>query len=1225
MNRVIQGSGGGGCFHEDTLVTTPIGKIRIKDLKVGDVIFSFDENGIIHESIVEKTFIHENDEIYKIRFWGGELLITLNHWVLNQYNAFAEIGTLTQDDCLVDDMGHLRPILSFEYFGSFPVYNLTVSDNHTFIADGIRVHNGGKGTRRLVAGSGGGGGDKGGGGTARSPVEAADSLRSKQYARVIDVICEGEIEGLVDGNKSVYLDNTPLQNTDLTYNFGGVTVNSRNGTQAQTYIPGFSDIEAENVVGVEVKATTPVVRTITNSNVNYARVTISIPRLTQQDTTTGDLNGASVVYTIDLQSNGGGYVTVATETVTGKTTTKYQRSTMIPLTGSSPWDVRVTRVTADSTSSSLINGTWWESYTEIIDTKLSYPNTALVGIQIDSSQFSNIPQRSYDVKLLKVKIPSNYNPITRVYTGVWDGTFSVAWTDNPAWCFYDLVTNTRYGLGNYISESYVDKWTLYTIGQYCDELVSDGFGGTEPRFTCNMYLQSREEAFKVLANMASIFRGMIYWGSVSSTAYGITAVQDKPGDIFTQFTNADVIDGSFNYAGSAAKTRHTVALVSWNDPNDGYKQKVEYVEDFDGIASLGVNETEIVAIGCTSRGQAHRLGRWLLYTERLETETVTFKTALKGTQIAPGVLIHTLDQHRAGVRHGGRIVSSTASAITIDNPITISNGVTYTVNVVLPDGTLVEKTITNAAGTHTTLTLSTSFTTQPLDYAIWVVTASNLSPETWRVVSVKEESKAVYTISAIEHNTSKYAAVEQNLDLQIPPTSYINANTQDPVTNIVVTDTLYTLTPDTTGIKIHIAWTAPSGARDYIVKYRVGNENYVEGVTASTDFDILDAVEGTYTISVVARNSLGILSSAVSTSKIIATKSEPPVDITNFSISVLGNNSYLSWDTASDLDLSYYRIKFSPALTGVTWGSSSDLIPKVSKPTTSAMVPTLIGTYLIKAVDYYGNESVNAALVVTNVASVEGLNAVATLTENPTFSGVKTSCEVVGTALQLSSVDTIADWVTLDSVVSMYYGVNGISTSGSYTFNNSLDLGASYTSRLTSNVRSVGSNIANTLNSWVTLDSVVSLSGTDPSQWGVNLYVRTTPDNPAGTPTWSSWMPFVIGDYTARAFEFKIDLLSYATNVTPSIDILEVTIDMPDRVSGAEDVVCPATGLTITYSPAFKAIPSTAISAQGLQTGDYYVISSKTAAGFNIQFFDSTNTGIQRTFDWISKGYGYAV
>jgi len=589
------------------------------------------------------------------------------------------------------------------------------------------------------------------------------------------------------------------------------------------------------------------------------------------------------------------------------------------------------------------------------------------------------------------------------------------------------------------------------------------------------------------------------------------------------------------------------------------------------------------------------------------------------------VLIHTLDQHRAGVRHGGRIVSSTATSITIDNPITISSGITYTVNVVLPDGSLVEKTITNAAGTHTTLTLSSSFTTQPLDYAIWVVTASNLSPETWRVVSVKEESKAVYTISAIEHNTSKYAAVEQNLDLQIPPTSYISASTQSPVTNIVVTDTLYTLTPDTTGIRIHIGWTAPIGAKDYIVKYRKDNDNYIESETTSTDFDILDAAEGTYTISVIARNALGILSSSVSTTKIIATKSQPPVDITNFAISVLGNNSYLSWDTASDLDLSHYRIKFSPALTGVTWGTASDLIPKVSKPTTTAMVPTLIGTYLIKAVDYYGNESVNAASIVTNVASIEGLNAVATLTENPTFSGVKTSCEVVGTNLQLSSADTIADWTTLDAVVSMYYGVNGLATSGTYMFNNTLDLGAVYTSRLTSNVKSYGINIVNTLNSWTTLDSVTSLDGTDPSQWGVNLYVRTTNDDPAGAPTWSSWMPFVIGDYTARAFEFKAQLLSYTTNVTPSIEILEVTIDMPDRVAGAEDVVCPPTGLSIMYSPAFKAIPSTAISAQGLQTGDYYVISSKTASGFNIQFFNSANTGIQRTFDWISKGYGYAV
>lgn len=327
----------------------------------------------------------------------------------------------------------------------------------------------------LIIGAGGGG--KGGGGSARVAQEAPDSLRSKAYARVVDLVCEGEIEGLAAGLQSVYLDDTPIQNPDGSYNFTGITLETRPGTQQQSYIPGFSSVENEVAVGVECKANQPVVRTINDPDVDAVRIKVSIPTLTLQDTTNGDLNGTSVSYAIDVQARGAGYVQILADTVSGKTTSRYQRSYYIPLTGTGPWDVRLRRITADSTQTSLQNKTFLESYTEVIESKLRYPNSALMALRVDASQFTSIPRRSYDLKLLRVRIPSNYFPETRSYAGVWDGTFKVAWTDNPAWCFYDLVTNTRYGLGSFIPESQVDKWALYRVARYCDELVPNGLGG----------------------------------------------------------------------------------------------------------------------------------------------------------------------------------------------------------------------------------------------------------------------------------------------------------------------------------------------------------------------------------------------------------------------------------------------------------------------------------------------------------------------------------------------------------------------------------------------------------------------------------------------------------------------------------------------------------------------------------------------------------------------------
>lgn len=711
-----------------------------------------------------------------------------------------------------------------------------------------------------------GGGGKGGGGSARVAVEDPDSLRSKQFARVLDLISEGEIEGLVDGLKSVYLNDTPLQNTDESFNFQDVSISYRLGTQTQDYLPGFASAESEQTVAVEVTYDTPIVRTINNTNTDSVRVTIAIPQLTDQNTSNGDLRGSTVDIAIDLQSNGGGYVQKISDTISGKTTTQYQRSYVVNLTGSAPWDIRVRRITADSTTAAIQNKTFWASYTEIIDQKLRYPNSALVGISIDAAQFDNIPTRGYEVKLLKVLIPSNYFPETRTYTrnkltgedtGVpqtWDGTFYQAWTDNPAWCWYDMVTNDRYGLGEFIDSALVDKWAMYTIGKYCDEMVPDGFGGTEPRFTCNLYLQTQEEAYNVINAMASIFRGMSFWAGG-----GMTATHDAPSDPIAIFSAANVIDGQFNYSGSARKSRHTVALVTWNDPTKGYRQEIEYVEDLAGIARYGVVQKELVAVGCTSRGQAHRIGKWLLYTERMETEIITFKCGLDGAHLYPGAVIKTQDFARSGKRHGGRIITATTTIVNIDAPILIESGKTYTLSVVLPDGSIENSTLSNSAGSTSALTLVTPLSAAPQDLSVWVVSVSDLVTETWRVIGFTESGKSEIEVTAVEHYEDKYALIEFGVAFE-PAQSIAISTVSYPPSGLSAS----TYVGVNGGLDIVLSWSTAEGSLSSTVLWRKDNDNFQAATVYGQTYTIHNASIGEYTFLVSSVNALGASSANTS-------------------------------------------------------------------------------------------------------------------------------------------------------------------------------------------------------------------------------------------------------------------------------------------------------------------------------------------------------------------------
>lgn len=972
----------------------------------------------------------------------------------------------------------------------------------------------------MIRGAGGKGGG-GGGGAARAPVEAPDSIRSKQFARVVDLISEGEIGGLADSAKSVYLDNTPLQNPDGSYNFGGVSINGVQGTQSQSYLPGFPSVESEFPVGTKVEQDVSVTRTITNANVDKVRVTLGIPQLTEQNPTTGDISGSQVHIEIDVQANGGGFVITVGDIISGKTTSRYQRAYEIPLTGSAPFDIRVRRMTPDSISVSVVDDVYWDSYTEIIDSKLAYPNSALVALEIDAAQFNSIPTRGYDCFGIKCQIPVNYDPMSRTYAGTWDGTFYTAWTDNPAWCFYDLLTNERYGLGEYVDAAQVDKWALFTIGQYCDEVVPDGFGGFEPRFTCNLYLQTRNEAHRVLANMASIFRGMIYWG-----AGAIVPTADTPTDPVAMFNKANVVGGKFRYQGTARNTRHTVALVGWNDPADGYRQKIEYVEDREGIERYGVIETDIAAFGCTSRGQAHRMGKWILFTERGETETVTFNAGLDGVLVAPGDIILTQDAARAGKRFGGRTVSATVSAVTIDSAVTLEGGKTYSLAVVTPAGEVISSPVTNGPGPTTVLFVSPDLSAAPQADAIWVLIASDLSPEFWRVISVAESDKTQVEVTALKYDSTKYVAVEQGIFLEPPPTSAVMLRPPG-VTNLKATESLHQLGPGVVGNRVTLSWTGSTGR--YRVNYRSDLTNWVNlPETTSQTIELDGLTPDIYTFSVFQISAIGIHSPTNSLRQDIYGKLSPPANVTGFTVIKSNGVAMARWDEHADLDVrigGFIDVRHQAVMTGAVWNNGV-LMNSFDGGAVSGVLPLVTGTYLAKAVDSSGKYSEDAAGFLMTEGMVTGWTTLHTLTEAPTFAGTKVNCTVVSGELRLSSGFLFdAAPGTFDAESGLFDAFGGQEISGTYTFGN-FDFGSVKTLRVEADIQFDSFDNADTFDERQGLfdDGDGLFDGQDLAindAW-IELYARQTDTDPAGSPVWGEWYPLHVNDVTARGVQFQL-------------------------------------------------------------------------------------------------------
>ena len=761
-----------------------------------------------------------------------------------------------------------------------------------------------KGGWRIVQGA-----KKGGGGSSGGK-EDRDSLHSTSYARIVDLLSEGEIVGPVDGLKSVYFDETPVLSSDGTANFSGYDIQFRSGTQDQDPVSGFPASESTTSVGVEIKASTPWNHTFTNTELDAVRITLAVGGLQKVNQKNGNITGYRVDYTIELSSNGGPYSTVVSSAFDGKTTSTYARSHRIDLpSGGAPWAVRVSRSTADSSTNYISDTTLVQAYTEIIDAKLRYPMSALAAIKIDASQFSSIPTRAYHLKGRIIRVPSNYDADRRTYTGTWDGTFKTAYSNNPAWVFYDILTNDRYGLGDVLDAGYIDKWSLYEIGQYCDESVPTGVGSTtEPRFTCNCYLQSAADATAVLSDLATVFRGIVYWGNGSAIP-----VADMPRDPSYTYTAANVIDGKFQYQGSARSTRYTVCYVSYNDPDDMYNTKVEAVEDADGIARYGIVATSITAFACSSRSQAHRLGLWALLTSQRETRSVTFSVGLDGAIATPGQIIRIADPAIAGKRIGGRLhaVNSTTQVVVDKNDVIV---VGDTLICTLPSGKTESRTVSAVDGT--TITVGTAFSAAPGPESIWAVVNSDLQTQTFRVVSVTEGDGSTFDIAAIQNEQSKYAAVDYGSALSdtiitsIPESSVPAPSDLKITSNEVVEQGISSTT-------VTLSWTKPEvtgGVGYYILEWKRDNSDWMTAPqVASCSYDITSAYSGTYQFRIRATNAVGVkspwrASAAVTIDGLLAAPASP-VSLTAAG-EVFGIG--LKWGFPSGLNiLSYTEIWYS--------------------------------------------------------------------------------------------------------------------------------------------------------------------------------------------------------------------------------------------------------------------------------------------------------------------------
>ena len=828
-DQLIRGSGGGGCFPAGTVVHTPTGLVPIEDIKPNQSILAFDSDCRVVETTVAKTFKHENNKLINVHYWGDYVTTTLNHWFyIDDTKAFQYAGKLLKDNPLRDINGAIRPVERLELCNrTETVYNLTVETYHTFIVGehGIFVHNGG-------------------GGKSSSPSEAEVTALSRATVKISELVSEGPIEGFKPGKdprESIFLDDTPVRNSDGSMNFTNYAYVFRPGTQFQAHIPGYGDaIGNETSVGQDVTATFPVTRQIINNQIDAIRTRIGFQLQEFEDD--GDVSGASINFTVQIKEGNGAFVTRTTQTINARfeTLTEYDYYFPVNNVGGTidSFTVRISSNAPDETTIKLQRVVRWQSYTEVIETKLSYPHSAIIAQSFAAEQFSSIPKRAYFLGGMRCRIPTNAvveSDGGLVFSGVWDMNLyrPAQAVSDPTWQLLELLTNKRFGLGNRITIGEISLASLYEISRHNNQLINDGFGGTERRYRFNSVMQSGEDAHDQIQLLLNCCNAHYYWDGNR-----IHFWQDRPIDPVSQVNNAIVVNGTFNYSSTDIRSRNSICSVVWNDPDNQYKRAVESVSIREAIDKYGIRETSFTATGATSRGQAVRAGRRKIYTDLYETETVTFSMPVFGIKFRPGDVIKVFDWKKTNLRYSGVVVSGNRSDITLDSPVILPSGGTFDLELVLPIGgqlQLQTKQIANSPGTYTVISVTSPFSVAPVPGSVWSINV--VIPKLFRVLGMqaKSDSKSIVEIVAGEYYDQKQNLVENGFAL----TPYVQPIT---IPNVVPTPQSVNLTDlyinnQTT---LEISWVEPvddNGNRDLFVssyQYQTkrGNGNWSEIRTA---------------------------------------------------------------------------------------------------------------------------------------------------------------------------------------------------------------------------------------------------------------------------------------------------------------------------------------------------------------------------------------------------------
>ena len=1058
-----------------------------------------------------------------------------------------------------------------------------------------------------------GAGGKGGGGSGSRPKEKKDNLNSTQTASIIDLISEGEIEGIVGDFKGVYLNNVPVQNENGNFNYREVEAETRLGWQGQEPI-SFADT-VDQIFPVNQKVTKqvgPLTREITDTNVDAVRFTMTVPRLEKIEDD-GDIKGTKVKFRFSVQyANGSNFIELDEKKISGRTLDPYAKNYVFNLNkdpAGFPVQIRVTRITDDSSSTKLSNELIWTSYTEIIKETLTYPNSALVGIKFSAEQFNSIPSRAYRVRGIKVAIPSNatvdQDNGSLTYEGTWDGTFQQAqWCADPAWILWDLLTSTRYGFGDHITYDTLDRWSFFSASQYANALVPDGFGGQEPRFLCNVNIQRIDEAYKLINDLASVFRAMPFW-----TAGSVVIAQDRPQDASYLFNLSNVTADGFNYQNSSQKTKANVALVRYFDMTQrdvGY----EIAEDPTSIEKYGVIKRQVEAFGCTSRGQAKRVGEWLIYTENNEAEVITFRTSVDaGVVVRPGQVIEVSDPVKAGLRRGGRVLSATTSSIQVDNEsetsLTASDNAKL--SVVLPDGTLETLDIASVSGN--TINVSGSFSQTPNVNTVWAIQTDTTKTTLWRVLGVTEVDAIEYEITGVAYNPNKFDAVEQGLQLEKPEDPSLISDPPETPTNLTAVEVPYTDANGTQQSRVLLTWSGTETTVSYLARWRPEDGNWSERNTSSTDIDIYGLTPGIYEFEVFSQGVNRTFSpTAAQLTKSFQGVLVPTEAVTNFTVAGSSQGqALLQWDEPTGSNVAgngLVKIRHTQDTSNPDWASSIP-VSEVSSFFTQAIVPALTGVYLARFESSAGVLSETSATAAFTVPSGSVATVISTNRQDPGFNGLFTDTE-------FSSAQ--GGVVLTDPAAESY---------GTYVFNSVVDLGSVFAPTFTRHLRTTSFYESLLIDDQTELiDSWGFIDLGEPDDANVQVLVRATNDDPtSASPTWGEWTPVQANTLIGRGFAFRADLST--TNAAENVAITELGVSVALLQRTEIQTVTGGTSgsIAVTFADAFYQPPLVqATPNAALPTGVTYSVGSITPTGFQITLTGTVTTN--QTFTYTAVGIG---